>query len=218
MSSGVVRRAIEVQAGVLGPTLHVGVATSLAGALSRNRGLQHRKYPHLMPLTMRAEMREYLESNPMTNGWTIDGDPRKMGQLLLAHPDLNMEMQFLKERRRSYPGGVPTAGKNKTRRKRWSNDPLDLDLPDAGELHEADPVRLLLLWDFLDAQSLDQFTLRIVHPLEPGMYGRAVTCDLILDVNDGGEIFKSLEFTGSADDEDLFGQIEVDDEEDESGS
>lgn len=218
MSSGEIRQAIEVQAGVLGPVLHAGVATSLAGALTRNAGLQHTKYPHLMPLTMRAEMREYLEANPMANGWKIDGDPRKMGQLLLAHSELNMEMQFLKERRRTYPGGVPAAGKNKTRRQRWSNDPLDLNLHDVAHLDSAGPVRLLLLWDFLDAANLDQFKLRIVHTLEPGVYGKAVACDLILDVNDGGEIFKSLEFTGSPDDEDLFGEIHIDEEEDESGS
>jgi len=218
MSSGEIRQAIEVQAGALGPVLHAGVATSLAGAFARNKGLKHSKYPHLMPMTMRAEMREYLEANPMANDWEVDGDPRKMGQLLLAHPDLNMEMQFLKERRRTYPGGVPIAGKNKGRRQRWANDPLDLDLPDPAQVDGTDPVRLLLLWDFLDAQTLDQFSLRIVHPLEPGVYGRAVPCDLILDVNDGGEIFKSLEFTGSPDDDDLFGLVDVDEEENKSGS
>lgn len=217
MSSGEIRRVIEVQAGALGPVLHAGVATSLAGALSRNKGLKHPKYPHLMPLTMRAEMREYLEANPMPNDWEVEGDPRKMGQLLLVHPHLNMEMQFLKERRRSYPGGVPTAGKNKGRRQRWFNDPLDLDLTEPAHVDGPDPVRLLLLWDFLDAEALDQFGLRIVHPLEPGVYGRAVPCDLILDVNDGGEIFKSLEFTGSPDEDDLFGLVDVE-EEDESGS
>jgi hypothetical protein len=218
VSGGEIREAIKVQAGALGPVLHAGVATSLAGALTRNTGLQYSKYPHLMPLTMRAEMREYLEANPMANDWKVDGDPRKMGQLLLAHPGLKMEMQFLKERRRTDPGGVPTAGRNKGRRQRWSNDPLDLTLPDTLQLDKIDPVRLLLLWDFLSADTLDQFTLRIVHPLEPGVYGRAVACDLILDVNDGGEIFKSLEFTGSPDDDDLFGMVDVDKEENESGT
>lgn len=217
MSSGELRQVIEVQAEALGPVLHAGVSTSLAGALSRSKGLEHSKYPHLMPLTMRAEMRDYLEANAMTNDWKVAGDPRKMGQLLLAHPHLGMEMQFLKERRRTYPGGVPTAGKNKGRRQRWSNDPLDLHLP-AAKADGTHPVRLLLLWDFRDARTLDQFTLRIVHPLEPGVYGRAVPCDLILDVNDGGEIFKSLEFTGSPDEDDLFGFVDVDEEERESGS
>ncbi|WP_061712899.1 hypothetical protein [Kocuria palustris] len=217
MSSGEIRQAIEVQAGALGPLLHAGMATSLAGALTRLKGFQHIKYPHLIPFVMRAELREYLESNPMANGWRVEGDPRKMGQIRFAHPGLNMEMQFLKERRRTYPGGVPPAGRNGTRRQRWLNDPLDLDLPNAAHPNSADPIRLLLLWDFLDASTLDQFKLRIVHPLEPGEYGKAVACDLILDVEDGGEIFKSLEFTGSPDDDDLFGEIDID-EEDESGT
>lgn len=126
MSSGsAIRQAIEVQAGALGPVLHAGVATSFAGAPARNKGLRYDKYPHLVPLTMRAEMREYLEVNPVVNGWTVNGDSRKMGQLLLSHGELNMEMQFLKERRRTYPGGVPIAGKNATRRGRWINQPLD---------------------------------------------------------------------------------------------
>lgn len=171
-----------------------------------------------MPLTVRAEMREYLEANLVGNKWGVDGDPRKMGQLLLAHPNLNMEMQFLKERRHTYPGGVPTAGNNENRRQRWINDPLDLDLPDAAGPDMTNPVRLLLLWDFLDADTLDQFTLRIAHPLEPGVYGSAVACDLVLDVNDGGEIFKSLEFTGSPDDEDLFGMVDLGEEEGTSGA
>lgn len=217
MSSGDIRQAIEVQAGALGPVLHAGVATSLAGALKRNQGLKHAKYPHLMPLTMRAEMREYLEANPMVNDWKVDGDSRKMGQLLLAQKDLNLEMRFLKERRRSHPGGVPVAGKNKARRDVWADVPLDFALL-AAAAPKSEPVRLLLLWDFLNAQTLDQFTLRIVHTLAPGVYGKAVPCDLILDVNDGGEIFKRLEFTGSPDDDDLFGLVDVDEEENESGS
>lgn len=128
-----------------------------------------------------------------------------------------MEMQFLKERRRTYPGGVPTAGKNKERRQRWANDPLDLAIPGLPTGDATDPVRLLLLWDFLAEGGLGEFSLRIVHPLEPGVYGSAVPCDLILDVNDGGEIFKSLEFTGAADEEDLFGMVDVAAEENESG-
>lgn len=217
MSSGEIRQAIEVQAEALGPVLHAGVATSLAGALKRTKGLAYTKYPHLMPLTMRAEMREYLEANPMVNDWRVEGDPRKMGQLLLAQEDLNLELRFLKERRRSYPNGVPVAGKNKTRRDVWVAVPLDFALL-AAATPKAEPVRLLLLWDFLDTQTLDQFTLRIVHTLAPGVYGKSVPCDLILDVKDGGGIFKRLEFTGSPDDDDLFGLVDVDEEENESGS
>lgn len=212
MSNSAIRQAIQVQAEALGPTLHAGMAVSLASALARRQGLQHDKYPHLLPFIVRVELREYLEANPLANDWKLEGDSRKMGQIRLAHPQLNMQMQFLKERRRTYPGGVPPAGKNEARRRRWMDDPLDLDLPDDSHRSSADPVRLLLLWDFLDPTALDQFRLRIAHPLEPGVYGKAVTCDLILDVNDSGEIFKSLEFTGSPDDDNLFDEIVIDEE------
>lgn len=217
MSNSDTRQIIEVQAQALGAVLHAGVATSLAASLSRNKGLRHEKYPHLMPLTMRAEMREYLESNPLLNGWEVGGDSRKMGQLLLTNTDLDLEMRFLKERRRTYPGGVPTAGNNQARRQQWTSEPLDLRLPEPASVTDADPVRLLLLWDFLDAQTLDQFALRIVHTLAPGLHGHAVPCDLIVDVNDGGSIFSHLKFPGSPEDDDFF-MVEIAEEENESGS
>ncbi len=80
-----------------------------------------------------------------------------------------------------------------------------------------DPLPLLLLWDFLDTRKLDQFTLRIVHTLAPGVYGKAVPCDLIVDVRDGGTIFSHLRFPGSPEDDDFF-IVEIAEEEDESGS
>lgn len=215
MSKGEIRQAIKVQAQALGPLLHAGVATSLAAALTRNKGLRHEKYPHLLPLTMRAEMREFLEANPAPNGWKVDGEPRLMGQLCLTHPELNMRMRFLKERRRTYPGGVPIAGKSQARRDQWRNVPLDLAFPD-GATDMGDLIELLLLWDFLKADSLEEFRLRIVHTLAPGIHGHAVPCDLILDVNDGGSVFSRLEFSGSPEDDDFF-VIEIDEEED-SGS
>lgn len=207
------RQVIEVQATVLGPVLHAGVATSLAAARTRNRGLSHQRYPYLIPSHMRAELREYLEANPLPNGWLLGGDSRRMGQLLLAQPDLNVEMRVLKERRRTYPNGVPVAGKNQARREVWADVPID-DLDFSAP--PADPARFLLLWDFRRG-SLDEFTLRIVHTIAPGVYGKAVPCDLILDVNDGGEIYKRLAFTGSPDDDDLFA-VDVAEEENESGS
>lgn len=212
MSRGEVRQAIELQAEALGSLLHAGVATSLAAAQRRNEGLRHSKYPHLIPLTVRAEMREFLESNPAPNDWKVDGDPRLMGQLSLVHSDLNMEMRFLKERRRTYPGGVPIAGKTQARRERWISDPLDIAWPN-GTTDMGEPVELLLLWDFLTAETLDEFQLRIVHTLAPGVHGRAVPCDLILDVNDGGFIFSHLRFPGSPEPDDFF-SVEIAEEED----
>lgn len=203
MSSDDIRRVIEVQAEALGSLLHEGVATALTASHVRARGLSHERYPHFMSLAMRAEMREYLEANAIPNGWTVGGDPRKMGQLLLGHPALDMEMRCLKERRRTYPGRAPTAGGSEKPVRYWSEDPLDLKLPEPSDPEDAGPVRLLLLWDFRD-QAPDQFTLRIVHTLALGVYGRPVPCDLIVDVGDGGSIYSHLKFPGSPEDDDFF--------------
>ncbi|MGL4743129.1 MAG: hypothetical protein ACRCXL_01880 [Dermatophilaceae bacterium] len=215
MSAREIREVIETQAKMLGPVLHAGAATSLAASEMRCRGLGHDMYPHLRPLTMRAEMREHLERDRLPHGWAVGGNPGLMGQLLLNHADLDLEMRFLKERRRAYPGGVPVAGSNGARRGRWVNDPLDLMLP-AQPADAAQHLPLLLLWDFTDPRVRDEFTLRIVHTLAPGIYGRAVPCDLIVDVQDGGTIFSHLRFPGSPEDDDFF-VIEVA-EEDEHGS
>jgi hypothetical protein len=66
------------------------------------------------------------------------------------------------------------------------------------------PLNLLLCWDFASREAMDEFRLRIVHTLAPGTYGATVPCDLILDVEDGGNIFSRLKFAGSDDDEDFF--------------
>lgn len=221
MTSGDVRRAIEVQVEALGPILHAGVSTALVAAHKRRWGLDHERYPHLLPFLLRAELREFLEGNPLPKGWAIDGDPRMMGQLLLCNSDLNLEMRFLKERRSTHRGGVPAAGSNPARRRVWTAVPLDLDLPQLAAGSEASrravPIQLLLLWDFVSLARLDQFTLRIVHTVSPGAYGRTVPCDLVLDVKDGGEIFERLEFTGSPDDHDFF-SVEIDEGEGGIGS
>lgn len=213
---------IEVQAQALGPLLFAGVATSVMVAETRRRGLEHSKYPHLAPILVRAELREYLEATALPNGWIVGGDPRLMGQLLLENEDLNLRMRVLKERRATYPGGIPPAGKNRARRQAWTAAPLDLVWPSpnltvrsaaAPADRPGELVRLLLVWDFVAGTNLREFTLRVVHPTEPGIYGKAVPCDLVLDIKDGGEIFKSLEFTGSPQDDDLFGRtVEIDEE------
>jgi hypothetical protein len=211
MSNDDARAAIEAQAQALGPVLHAGMAVSLTRAGQRMPGLAHDRYPHLLPLTTRAEFREFLEREAIPNRWTVGGDSRAMGQLLLQQADLGMEMRFVKERRRSYPGGVPTAGKNHARRQRWAQDPLDFDIPGAPK-SVINSVKLLLCWDFASRGTLDQFRLRIVHTLAPGTYGAAVPCDLILDVEDGGNIFSRLKFAGSDDEEDFF-KVEISEEE-----
>lgn len=229
MSRRETRRVIEVQAEVLGPVLYAGMAASLTAAHARRRGLDHSQYPHLLPLLVRAELREFLDASPMPLGWTVGGDSRKMGQLLLCHDELNLEMRVLKERRTTYPNGIPVAGRNPSRREAWAADPLDLRWASSstgsrpGQMvrgRQVGQVRLLLVWDFVEGSRLQEFTLRVVHTIGAGVYGRAVPCDLILDVKDGGEIFKSLEFVGSEEDADFFGPgtIEIDEGGDEVGS
>lgn len=207
MHGAEVREAVEVQARALGPLLHSGMAASLEGARARNVGLKHSKYPHLVPSCVRAELREFLESSPVPSGWRIGGNSRRMGQLDLENPDLGMSMRFLKERRRTYPGGVPTAGHNQARRQRWTSLPLDFPLPQQVNT-DVDTLNLLLLWDFRKPGKLDEFRLRIVHTLAPGTYGKPVPCDLIVDVEDGGFIFSQLKFAGSPEDDDLF-KVEI---------
>jgi hypothetical protein len=209
MSSSEIRGLIEVQASTLAPVLYAGMATSLAKAQDRNQGLPYEKYPWSLPMVLRAEMREYLEANPPID-WHITGDPRMMGQLCLEHPNLNMEMRFLKERRRSYPGGVPSAGSNRARRKVWTQDPLDKVMFDVAA-PASTPVRLLLLWDFMSPEARNDFRLRIVHTLGAGVYGQVVPCDLILDIHHGGSVYSHLQFDGSTEEEDFF--IEIAEEE-----
>lgn len=208
------RAVIETQAEVLGPVLYAGMATSIAQAGQRLRGLRYDRYPHLLPLAMRAELREYLEREGMPGDWSVGGDSRAMGQLLLQQADIGMEMRFVKERRRYYPGGVPNAGRNLARRERWTQLPLDLDIPGTAP-NGIETLNVLLCWDFDSRTNLEQFRLRIVHTLAPGTYGSAVPCDLILDVQNDGSVFTHLAFAGSDDDEDFFS---VDISEEENGS
>jgi len=209
MSSGI-RGVIETQAQVLGPVLHAGMAVSLTASSGRRKGLAHEKYPHVFPGLLRCELREYLEREGVPAGWKITGDSRKMAQLKLEQPEHGLELRFLKERRRTYPGGVPVAGANRARRDMWMNQELDLKIPQ--DASRVAPTSLLLLWDFVGS-DLDRFTLRIVHTLEAGVYGKLVPCDLILEVKDGGTIFSRLSFVGDPEDEDLYGNaVEIDEE------
>lgn len=216
MRSTGIRKAIEVQATALGPVLYAGVSTALAGSRKRNAGLGHETYPHLIPTTLRCELREYLRTHHMPPGWAIAGDPRKMGQLMLSHSELGLNVRFLKERRHTYPAGIPVAGSNAARRQSWISDPLDFPIP-APTRPKGEPLHLLLLWDFLSKEQLDQFTLRIVHTLAPGVYGHAVPCDLIFDVQAGGSVYSRLAFEGFPDEGDLF-TVDVAEEDNESGT
>ena len=58
--------------------------------------------------------------------------------------------------------------------------------------------------------------LRIVHPVEAGVYGRRVRGDLDLSVETGGTIFENLTFTSDPDEENFF-EADIDRDENAGG-
>lgn len=198
------------EAAALSATLHESVAAALGKARTETKGYPHKMFPHLLPMVTRCALRLDLEGRDVPVGWRISGDPTKMGQLLLANDALGVDLRFLKERRRGYPGGVPPAGSNWRRKRAWSSNDeplegLDVDAPDA------ERTTILWVWD-LDgpAEAADTgFTQRLVHTTAPGVYGRAVPCDLSIDIRPNGEIFDRLKFAGDPEDTDFFGVVEL---------
>ena len=136
----------------------------------------------------------------------------------LENDDAGIDIRLLKERRRTYTGGTPPAGRNPARIRAWSNgsvhtwssqdDPL-YGLPLG--VDEAEVSRLLVLRDSEARVAEDAgFTLRVVRPIAPGQYGRSVPLDFSLDVLPGGTNFDNLAFRGDPEQEDLFA-AEIDD-------
>ncbi|MDR0285417.1 MAG: hypothetical protein LBI33_11115 [Propionibacteriaceae bacterium] len=160
---------------------------------------------HVMRLSLRIRLSE--RSLP---GWGLGGNPALSGQLHLVQADSGLLLKVLKERRRTYPGGVPPPGYNRTRREYWRNEPLQPVLPGMPRLLPTDGwTNLLLLWDLVDAMDIDQgFTLRVVHTLTPGSYGSNVPIDLSVPLDASGGLWESLQFPGSDDSEDFF--VDVD--------
>lgn len=196
---------VETEAAMLAPRLYEGMSIAIPSSETRARGLMHAKYPHLRPLLVRCELREYLEAGILPVGWQVEGNPGLMGQLLLVHRELGLHIRILKERRKTYPQGVPAAGRNPARRAHWQ---APLPTLDAASLPK---IELLLLWDYSKSEDAGvAFTLRIVHTTEAGVYGKPVKCDLDLEVVSGGTIFETLSFAGDDDREDFFSEVEID--------
>lgn len=218
MTRDEMQQLVAAEARLLGPRLYEGMAVAIAAADSRSQGLVHTTYPHLRPLITRIEAREYLSREGLPRPWVVDGNPALMGQLYLTAADLGLKLRMLKERRRTYPQGVPVAGHNSARRRAWQA-PLPLDLPAPTSAAAAAVTELLLLWDYRKTDDSDDtsFTLRIVHPVEAGVYGRGVRCDLDLTVQTGGTIFENLTFTGDPDEENFF-ETDIDRGENTGGS
>lgn len=204
-----IRPVMNQHAAALAGTLHDGMAHALSTARRNTVGLPHEEFPHLIPMHLRCSLRVDLRERALPGGWVVSGDSTKMGQLLLANDDLGVDLRFLKERRRTYPGGVPVAGPNKARRYAWGAF-ANYDSPLIGLDVSVDEPReratILWLWDFDGPADLADsgFVQRLVHPIAPGVYGRAVPCDLSIDLMAGGQIYDRLKFAGDEEDTDFF--------------
>ncbi|MCK9824027.1 hypothetical protein NOCD_11080 [Nocardioides cavernae] len=208
------RPIITHEAAVLSATLNESMAVAVAHARDDTRRYPPRQFPHAMPMMLRCAMRLELERCGLPNGWELNGDSRLMGQLLLSNEEHALDLRFLKERRRSYPGGVPSAGRNPARIAAWSSRDVPLPTLGASELDtptERQRTTVLWVWDLGGPLSDEHpaFTQRLVHTTSPGVYGRAVPCDLSLDLLPAGGIFDRLEFAGGDTDTDFF-HVELD--------
>ncbi|KGN37276.1 hypothetical protein [Knoellia subterranea] len=201
------RRRVERCADAVSVELYDGVTTGVASALAMLRGLPNSgDYPHLLSLNARAFMREHWLGHGLPAEWSVAGNPRLMGQTMLVNTHENIEMRLLKERRRTYPGGVPVAGASTARQGAWRQPALGLTLP--AQPVSDDCIRLLVLWDAAQIHGEFGITLRVVHTLEPGWFGSKVPLDLSYEIKPTGGIFDMLRFRGDAQDEDLFAEIE----------
>lgn len=194
MTTDAIADLVGVETARLAPLLFEGISLGLASANRAAFILPHAKYPHIRPQLLRCYLREHIEQVALPHGWGIGGDSTKMGQLYLANPEHKMYLRLLKERRHTYPGGVPVAGHNKKRRAAFQGA-----FPLPAEYTRLD---LLLLWDFED--GLDSFTLRVVHPTEAGVYGRPVHLDLDIAILPDGGIQERRRFVSDPEEDDLF--------------
>lgn len=211
-----IRPFVAAQTALLAPTLYETVSLGVDGALTRMQGIDPTKYPAQFSGLVRMQVREDLETRSLPPGWTIGGDPRQMAQLLLVNTEHNMVFRFLKENRNNV-GGVPHAGPTKARRDVWSRRETPLLFEIGGDAQEPQTTLLtfLLLWAPVDRSNIDLgFTLRLVHTVEPGDHVRGVTCDMEIELLQGGSIFDHLEFAGSDEAGDLF-QIDIAEESDD---
>jgi len=157
----------------------------------------------LLSRTMRGDLRALLVGQEL-QGWCVAGKPARGGELYLQHPETGFLLRFLKERRQTYPGGVPVAGYNNARRNWWSQPPCQAPLPGMEDSTDRE-IKLLLLWDLVDSDDLERgILMRVVHPLAPGRYGSSVPVDLSVELTELGGLWGGLEFVGDDDLTDFF--------------
>ena len=204
---GPVAELVLDRVGAIAPLLDEAMASAILQAEKRAHGLAHERYPHLRPLTIRADVREALMVESLPKGWHIDGDSRKMAQLILVYEVSGMSLRMLKAPY-TQQDRVPYAGASRARREVWAQQPLP-DVSAQSTLADAETLTghvFLLLWAYVDpADRVAGYILRVVHTLVPGAFGKSTPCDLDLIIPRGGRIdVGDLAFSGSDGEEDLF--------------
>ena len=174
-------------------------------------------YPSLRSMLTRAHMRNYWMDNPQV-GWEVGGNPKRNCQCLLIDRRHGLSLRLLKENRRLSPGGTPAAGHSTARREAWAQP-----LPDDFLALPASPTRqelteLFLLWDRTIVTGEPRVSVRVVHTIAPGVFGRAVPLDMSFEIEPGGTMFDALEFPGDPDEPDLWAEIDDDDEAEGDGT
>lgn len=188
----------------LSPLLWEAQSAALAESQVRCQGLSHFAYPSTRPMMIRPCFREALIKIGLPDGWALGGDTTKMVQIYLVNKAARVRLRYLKERRATYPGGVPTAGRNPVRQAYWTPTLFDTD----NSLAELCPTNLLLLWDYLDSSQPETgFTLRVVHTVAPGNWGQRTPIDLSVDLPQSLDLETSLVFKDSAEDTDFFADL-----------
>lgn len=210
---------LEDRIRALAPVLHPGMALGLVDADRRMEGLDRTEYGYMYSHHAKIGMREYVRHQDLGE-WTLGGNPRMQGQMILEIPADGISMKVVKENRRVHPGGIPPANRTRPDRRRY-RDPRPLQETLGFDLEEplwpqGKEIDLLLLWDYvLDANAADAFTLRAVHTTKPGVFGQRVETDLSFEIQAPDTVFAHSRFAGDAEDEDLYSyQVDAGEEKD----
>lgn len=188
----------------IGPVVH-GTLSVAAADIARTLAaidMPYKRHSYVYPLLTRGRLSDLLVATPMPEGWQVEYNGRQMGKLCVRSNE--MELRLLKERK-SYPGGIPPAGRNKARRE-WYSQPALFELPDTSLTRH-----LLLLWDYQDTSDLSAgITLRIVMTEGPGKYPGRVPylASLPIDEDFANADIDSVAFAGEDEAEDFYAIID----------
>lgn len=218
MADESLRNLVEQQIGAVSLGVYEGVTTGFSNARGGWSRLDEPQHRWLLSMTARARMRDVWERRIPALGWSVAGNAALMGQTILVSPDARVTLRLLKEHPGVHPGGVPAAGHSKARQLAWAQEPLPgLSLTLTPEV-VARTTECLLLWNCEWEQGVPALSARVVHTTGPGRYGVRVPIDLSYEIRPSGNMYDQLKFTGDAQVEDLFPNInQKDNEGDASG-